>query len=79
MNRVSKEKVAEMMFETFHVPALAVESAGVLCLYAAGIHTGIAIDCGGQHTKITPISDGYVIPHAVVQSSFGGLDIDEAL
>eukprot|EP01048_Picozoa_sp_COSAG05_P009277 COSAG05_NODE_751_length_7534_cov_3478.053800_2_plen_270_part_00 len=77
MTRVSKEQMAEIMFETFNVPALGIESAGVLALYAQGIRTGVVIDCGNR-TKITPIADGYPLPHAILQSSFGGLDIDNS-
>ncbi len=78
MTRVSKEQMAEIMFETFNTPALGIESAGVLALYAQGMRTGIVVDCGNR-TKITPIADGYPLPHAILQSSFGGLDIDRSL
>ena len=75
MTRVSKETMAEILFEKFDVPALSIESAGVLAMYAQGLRTGIVVDCGNR-TKITPVADGYPLPHAILQSSFGGLDID---
>jgi actin-related protein len=78
MTRVSKQNMAEIMFEYFNVPAITIQSAGVLALYAQGIWTGVVVDCGNR-TKITPVYEGTVIPHAVLQSCFGGMDIDNAL
>jgi actin len=78
MTRVSKQKMAEIMFEYFNVPAITIQSAGVLALYAQGIWTGVVVDCGNR-TKITPVYEGTVIPHAVMQSCFGGVDVDNAL
>ena len=78
MTRVSKQTMAEIMFEYFNVPAITIQSAGVLALYAQGIWTGVVVDCGNR-TKITPVYEGTVIPHAVMQSCFGGVDVDNAL
>lgn len=78
MTRVSKRKMAEIMFEYFNVPAITIQSAGVLALYAQGIWTGVVVDCGNR-TKITPVYEGTVLPHAVMQSCFGGIDVDNAL
>lgn len=78
MTRVSKEAMAEIMFESFGAPAITIQNAGVLALYAEGIWTGVVVDCGNR-TKITPVYDGTVIPHAVMQSGFGGVDIDNYL
>jgi actin-related protein len=78
MTRVSKQTMAEIMFEYFNAPAITIQSAGVLALYAQGIWTGVVVDCGNR-TKITPVYEGTVIPHAVMQSCFGGMDVDNAL
>ena len=78
MTRVSKETMAEIMFERFDAPAVTIESAGVLALYAQGVWTGVVVDCGNR-TKITPVYEGTVIPHATMQSCFGGVDIDSSL
>jgi actin-related protein len=78
MTRIGKERMAEILFEQFNVPAICIESAGVLALYSQGIRTGIVVDCGNR-TKLTPIADGYPLPHAILQSAFGGLDVDQAV
>ena len=78
MTRVSKQTMAEIMFEYFNAPAITIQCAGVLALYAQGIWTGVVLDCGNR-TKITPVYEGTVIPHAVMQSCFGGADIDSSL
>ena len=49
----------------------------VLALYAAGLTTGLAVDCGNSLT-ITPVVDGYSLPHAGLQASLGGLQVDNA-
>ena len=78
MTRVSKQTMAEIMFEYFNAPAITIQSAGVLALYSSKIWTGVVVDCGNR-TKITPVYEGTVIPHAVMQSCFGGMDVDNAL
>eukprot|EP01052_Picozoa_sp_SAG31_P034181 SAG31_NODE_3956_length_3720_cov_1.296879_4_plen_272_part_00 len=75
--RSSREQLAEILFEQFNAPACAIQRAGVLALYAAGLTTGLAIDCGNS-LSITPVADGYVIPHGCLQAALGGRAVDEA-
>lgn len=63
-----REKMAQIVFETFNVPAFQVACSEVLSLYAAGKITGVVLGSGETLTNAVPVQDGRHIPHAVVQS-----------
>ncbi|KAI3691344.1 hypothetical protein L2E82_49679 [Cichorium intybus] len=42
----NREKMAQLMFETFNVPAMYIAIGAVLSLYASGCTTGIVLDSG---------------------------------
>ncbi|MFX0094949.1 MAG: actin, cytoplasmic 2, partial [Candidatus Hodarchaeota archaeon] len=77
--RLNREKMAEIMFETFKVPALFVSNQAFLALYASGRTTGVVVDIGESLTQIVPIYEGFVISHAVQRLDIGGRDITEFL
>jgi hypothetical protein len=45
-----KERITQIFFEEFGVPAFAIYDAGLLALYAAGVLTGITVDIGFEKT-----------------------------
>ena len=57
----NKEKAAEILFETFNVPALQFASPLLLGMYSIGKTTGVSIDIGEGYSSVTPIYDGFVI------------------
>ena len=63
----NREKMAQIMFETFNVPGLYIAIQAVLSLYSAGKFTGIVADSGDGVTHFVPIFDGYSLPHAVIR------------
>ncbi len=75
----NREKMAEIMFETFGVPAIYVSMQAVLSLYASGRTTGLVIDSGDGVTHIVPIFEGFAITHAIRRIDLGGRDITEYL
>ncbi|CAN6470307.1 unnamed protein product [Victoria cruziana] len=77
--KTNREKMMEIMFETFNVPASYIATQGVLALYASGRTTGLVIDSGEGVSHVVPIYEGYALPHAIHRVDIGGKDITEAL
>ena len=73
----NREKMAQIMFETFNVPGLYIAIQAVLSLYSAGKFTGIVDDSGDGVTHFVPIFDGYSLPHAVVRMDLAGRKLTE--
>jgi actin beta/gamma 1 len=72
--RSNRERIAEIMFETFNVPALYVAMQAVLSLYASGRTTGCVIDIGDT-AHIVPIFEGFALSHAIKRIDLAGKDI----
>ena len=73
----NKEKMAQIMFETFGVPGLYIAIQAVLTLYSAGKIIGIVLDSGDGVTHAVPIFEGYSLPHAVMRIDLAGRDLTE--
>jgi len=74
-----REQLAEIFFETFRVPALFVAPPAVLSLYASGRTTGVVLDVGEGVTHCIPVYEGYALPHSIVRSDLGGIDVTKRL
>lgn len=71
----NRERVAQIMFETFNVPYLYLHLQAVLALLASGRTTGIVLDSGENITNIVPTFESYAIPHATIKIPLGGRDL----
>ncbi|KAH0559015.1 Actin-like protein 6B [Cotesia glomerata] len=70
--RPKREKLLELMFEKFNVPAMYICKNAVLAAYANGRSTAMVVDSGATHTSAVPVHDGYVITQGIVKSPLGG-------
>ncbi|KAM5195812.1 LOW QUALITY PROTEIN: actin-related protein T1 [Hipposideros larvatus] len=77
--RETREKMAEVMFKTFSVPAFYLSNHAVVALYASASVTGLEMDSGEGVTCTVPIFEGYPLPHAVTKLYVAGRDITERL
>lgn len=77
--KVNREKMAEIMFEQFHAPAVYISIQAILSLYASGRTTGLVLDCGEGATHLVPVFDAYVIPTAIHRRNLAGREVTNYL
>lgn len=72
----TRQKLCEIMFETFRTPAFFLSKDSVLSCYACGRTSGLAVDFGYNATVLTPVIDGWVDLKGFNKSNIGGNLLD---
>lgn len=75
----NRERMTEIMFEHFRVPAMFVGLQAMMALYAAGRTTGLVLDSGDGVTLTVPIYKGNCLLHGISRMNFAGRDITRYL
>ncbi|XP_009960425.1 PREDICTED: actin-like protein 10 [Leptosomus discolor] len=68
----NREKVAEVLFESFGVPALHMANTGFLSLCAYGRVTGLAVEAGAGVSHVTPVCQGQTWREATYRLEVAG-------
>lgn len=72
-NKVEKrQKMTEIMFEKYNIPAFFLCKNAVLAAFAAGRSTALILDSGYNQTTAIPVHDGYVLQQGIVKSPLAG-------
>ena len=70
--KANREKMVQIMFETFEVQNIYVAIQAVMSLYSAGRTTGLVTDSGDGVTHTVPVFEGFSLPHAVERMEIAG-------
>jgi centractin len=71
--------VAQILFETFNVPALCISIQAVLSLYASGRTTGVVLDSGDGVTHVVCVYEGFAITPSMRRIDLAGRDVTNYL
>jgi actin len=74
-----REKMTQILFETFNVPAFYVAVQGVLSLYASGRTTGVVLDSGDGVTHVVPVYEGFTIQKGISRMEMAGRNLTNYL
>ncbi|KAF3792100.1 Actin-related protein 7 [Nymphaea thermarum] len=77
--KVVREKLIQMMFETFNVSGFYASEQAVLSLYAVGRISGCTVDVGHGKIDIAPVCEGAVQHIASRRFEIGGTDLTRLL
>ena len=73
----NKEKMAQIMFETFNVPGLYIALPALLNIYSAGKFTGFSVELGDGVSQFVQIFDSYPKENTIISIDLGGRDLTE--
>ncbi|XP_078662186.1 actin, cytoplasmic-like [Branchiostoma floridae x Branchiostoma belcheri] len=77
--KANREKMAQIMFESFNTPALNLSITALLALFATGRTTGVVLDSGYGVTHAVPICKGCALTHAILRIDHAGPDMTDYL
>jgi actin-related protein len=71
----NRERMTEMIFEKFKVPALSIRNPAVLSLFASGRTTGCVLESGHGVSHTVAVHEGHALPHSIELLDVGGRDL----
>ena len=75
----NREKLMQIMFETFAVPATFVATKAALSLYASGRHCGVVVEYGEGAPHIVPIEGVYTYLRGIKRMNVAGGELTNYL
>lgn len=75
----NREKMVQVMFETYGFQGVYIAIQAVLTLYAQGLLTGVVVDSGDGVTHIVPVYEGFSLPHLTRRLNVAGRNITRYL
>lgn len=78
-SKAAREKMAELAFEKFSVPALFLSKAAVLTAFASGRGTALVLDVGGGQVSAAAVHDGYLLRKSVRLHGLAGDFLNELM
>ena len=77
--RSNRERICEVWFEKYQIPAINISYSGILCHYSAGRTSGTTLDMGGGQTSVMAVVEGVTFPHLVRRGKVTGSDLTDYL
>ncbi|KAJ3054299.1 Actin-like 6A [Rhizophlyctis rosea] len=68
----NREKLLELAFEKYNVPAFYLARSAVLSAFAGGRSTCLVIESGAHTTSAVPVYDGYTLKKGIKYQPYGG-------
>ncbi|KAI6660415.1 actin [Oopsacas minuta] len=78
-SKSTREKLTQIMFETFSVPAFYIGDSSVLSLIATGKTNGVVVNSGYGNTYIVPVYECVSCPDAALSTDLAGQYLTERL
>lgn len=75
--KAHREKMAQILFETFNTPAMFSSIQHELSLYSAGLITGLVLDYGDDTSYSVPIVEGCALPNRIPRMFMAGRDLTD--
>ncbi|KAF8652547.1 hypothetical protein AX16_004359 [Volvariella volvacea WC 439] len=75
----NRERMTQIMFETFNVPALHIAIQAVMAIHGSGRDSGVVVDSGDDITHVVPIFRGFPVTRAIQRWDLGGRDLNSLL
>ncbi|KAI9710657.1 MAG: Actin-like protein [Bogoriella megaspora] len=77
--RTNRDTAAQILFETFNIPALYTSIQAILSLYSSGRTTGVVLDSGDGVSHAVPVYEGFAIQNSIRRIDVAGRDVTEHL